>query len=221
MNALALALIRPALIIIENAADVYGGNEIDRKNVTRFVRALLGGLTSECNSTVMLIQHPSVSGLADGTGRSGSTAWNNAGRWRNNFTKIKGDDDGGMLRQFHMVKNNYGPDGELIKLRWERGVFVPVGSIASMAQLAAEASMDDAFMRCLDAATAQGIDVSPKNGRNSAWLVFAKMPEAGTYKERALEIAMHRLLSAGTIKGITVGSSARSKTVLVRAEARS
>jgi RecA-family ATPase len=101
-----VAAVRPALVIAENAADVYAGSEIDRTNVTRFMRSLLGRLTAACNSTVMLIQHPSVSGLNDGTGRSGSTAWNNAGRWRTNFTKTK-DDDGG-LRQLEIVKNNYG-----------------------------------------------------------------------------------------------------------------
>src|SRR6202011_2383297 len=119
--------VRPALVVVENAAEVYGGNESDRPNVTRFVRSLLGRLTVPCESTVMLIQHPSVSGLNDGTGRSGSTGWNNAGRWRCNFTKIKDDDESG-LRQFEVIKNNYGPQGEKVRLCWERGVFVPEGS---------------------------------------------------------------------------------------------
>jgi RecA-family ATPase len=39
-----VAAIRPALVIIENAADVYGGNESDRPNVTRFMRSILGRL---------------------------------------------------------------------------------------------------------------------------------------------------------------------------------
>jgi RecA-family ATPase len=55
-----VAAIRPALVIVENAADVYSGNESDRPNVTRFMRGLLGRLTVPCESTVMLIQHPSV-----------------------------------------------------------------------------------------------------------------------------------------------------------------
>jgi hypothetical protein len=48
---------------------------------------------------MMLLQHPSVSGLTDGTGRSCSTAWNNAGRWRLNFTFVKEDDESDDLRQ--------------------------------------------------------------------------------------------------------------------------
>jgi hypothetical protein len=103
-----IAAIKPAFVMIENAADVYGGNENDRTNVTRFVRHILGRLTSACNSTIMLIQHPSVSGLNDGTGRSGSTGWNNSGRWRNNFTKLKDDDDK-LLRLFEVVKTITAP----------------------------------------------------------------------------------------------------------------
>jgi RecA-family ATPase len=36
--------IRPALVIIENAADVFLGSEIDRAQVSMFVRVMLGGL---------------------------------------------------------------------------------------------------------------------------------------------------------------------------------
>jgi hypothetical protein len=50
-----VAAIRPALVIVENAADVYSGNESDRPNVTRFMRSLLGRLTVPCESAVMLI----------------------------------------------------------------------------------------------------------------------------------------------------------------------
>src|ERR1700726_2515795 len=143
-----VAAIRPALVIVENAADVYSGNESDRPNVTRFVRSLLGRLTGPCESTVMLIQHPSVSGLNDGTGRSGSTGWNNSGRWRCNFTKIKDDDSG--LRQLEIVKNNYGPDGEKVRLCWDRGVFVPEGSGSSVQRAAAERDVDELFIRLLE-----------------------------------------------------------------------
>jgi RecA-family ATPase len=119
-------LIKPALVMIENAADVYAGNESNRTLVTRFVRKLLGGLCQPSEATIALIQHPSVSGLQDGTGRSGTTGWNNAGRWRLNFTCLKSydeADDG--LRQLHVIKNNYGPHGEKVRLQWKRGVFVP------------------------------------------------------------------------------------------------
>ena len=89
--------------------------------------------------------------MNDGTGRSGSTGWNNAGRWRTNFTKIKDDADG--LRQLEIVKNNYGPDGEKIRLRWERGVFVPEGAADSPYRAAADRGATNCSCSCWSNAT--------------------------------------------------------------------
>jgi RecA-family ATPase len=189
-----IAAIRPAFVMIENAADVYSGNENDRTNVTRFVRHVLGRLTSACNSTIMLIQHPSVSGLSDGTGRSGSTGWNNSGRWRNNFTKIKDETDP-LLRQYHVIKNNYGPDDEKVRLRWERGVFVPEGSASAPQQAAAEHKIDQLFIRLLEERNAQGRWVTPSKASGYAPKELATMPGAKGCTAAALAKAMERLLT--------------------------
>lgn len=210
-----IAAIRPAFVMIENAADVYNGNESDRTNVTRFVRHVLGRLTSSCDSTIMLIQHPSVSGLNDGTGRSGSTGWNNAGRWRNNFIKITDEDDN-TLRQYHVVKSNYGPDGEKIKLRWDRGVFVPVGTIPTPARAAAENAAERAYLDCLDAATAQGLNVFPGTGKGYAPRVFADMPEAKGIQKSGLEAAQVRLLSAKVIWNEPFGAPSKDRRRVAR-----
>jgi RecA-family ATPase len=192
-----VAAIRPALVIIENAADVYSGNESDRPNVTRFMRGLLGRLTVPCESTIMLIQHPSVSGLNDGTGRSGSTGWNNSGRWRLNFTKIKDSED---LRQLEIAKNNYGPTGERVTLRWERGVFVPESSVASPYRAAAESKVDETFLQLLDKATAQGRAVRPNPGAGYAPSTFEDDPDAGGIKSKAFAAAMDRLFKGAKIE---------------------
>lgn len=210
-----VAAIRPALVIVENAADVYGGNESDRTSVTRFMRGLLGRLTVPCKSTVMLIQHPSVSGLSDGTGRSGSTGWNNAGRWRLNFTKIKDSDDN--LRQLEIAKNNYGPTGEKITLRWERGVFVPESAAApSPARAAAENNAQQVYLDCLDVATSQGRNVFPGTGKGYAPKVFAEMPEAKGTSAKALAAAQERLFSAGMIWNEPFGPPCRNSRRIAR-----
>ncbi|WP_298953296.1 AAA family ATPase [uncultured Methylobacterium sp.] len=67
------------LLIVDTAADTFGGLEIDRQHVTRFVR-MLETIAREMNGAVILIAHPGVSGMASGTGISGSTAWRNAVR---------------------------------------------------------------------------------------------------------------------------------------------
>jgi RecA-family ATPase len=214
-----VAMYKPVLVIIENAADVYAGNENDRFNVTCFVRRLLGSLTRPSDATVMLLQHPSVTGLSDGTGRAGSTAWNNAGRWRNHFTTIKSRDQDDFdlgLRQYEVIKNNYGPTGEKVQVRWDRGVFVPVSSIPTAATMAAEAAVDEVFLKCLDIKTAQQISVGPSTGKNYAPAVFEKMAEAGGYKAKAFALAMERLLSAGRIIGKKEGPPSKQRTILVR-----
>jgi RecA-family ATPase len=208
-----VAAIRPALVIVENAADVYSGNESDRPNVTRFMRGLLGRLTVPCESTVMLIQHPSVSGLSDGTGRSGSTGWNNAGRWRLNFTKIKdGDDD---LRQLEIAKNNYGPTGEKIVLRWERGVFVPEGQATSLHRIEAERDVDELFLRLLEQRNAQDRWVTPAKATGYAPKELATMPGAEGVKAAALEKAMERLLAAGIITVLNFGPPSKRRQRLI------
>jgi hypothetical protein len=138
--------------------------------------------------------------LNDGTGRSGSTGWNNSGRWRNNFTKIKDDDDK-LLRLYHVVKNNYGPDDETLRLRWERGVFVPEGSQSPLSRLAAEASVDELFLQLLDKFVAQGRDVRETTGSGYAPGAFADDPDAkaASVKTRAFAAAMARLFGAGKI----------------------
>jgi RecA-family ATPase len=211
-----VAAIRPALVIIENAADVYSGNESDRPNVTRFMRGLLGRLTGPCESTVMLIQHPSVSGLNDGTGRAGSTGWNNSGRWRLNFTKAKDSDE---LRQLETAKNNYGPSGEKTKitLRWERGVFVPDGQGSAIERAVAESEIDHLYLKLLDTVAAQRRRVSPTTCSTYAPAVFEAMPAAEGCKSRAFAAAQERLFARGAITLEETGPPSKRRSHVVRA----
>jgi RecA-family ATPase len=204
--------IRPAFVMIENAAEVFMGDERVRGPVAAFVRKLLGGLTQISNAPVALIQHPSLTGLQDGTGRAGSTGWRNAGRWQHNFTAVKnGAEDDSDLRQLHLGKINYGKPGEKLQLRWDRGVFVPVGPGNPIARAAAETPVDDAFLRCLDAAIAQGRTISDSAGRNYAPALFENMPEAKGTTKRAFELAMPRLFTAGKIKVQTEGRGTQER----------
>jgi RecA-family ATPase len=182
------------------------------------MRKILGGLTRPSGATLALIQHPSVAGLQDGSGRSGSTGWNNAGRWRLNFTTVKTDEaDDPDLRQLEVVKSNYGPKGERVRVRWDRGMFVPEGTASAPERAAAETPIDETFLRCLDAAVAQGRTVSDSSGRNYAPALFANMPEARGTAKRAFELAMPRLFSAGKINVTTEGRGGHAKKRLLRA----
>lgn len=222
--------IKPALVIIENAADVFAGNENDRGQVHPFVRVMLGGLCVISDAATMLLQHPSVSGLKDDTGRSGSTGWNNAGRWRLNFTFCDGaDDDIGDTRQLKTEKLNYGRKGEKFKVRWENGVFVPVvfgptperAAVEAVEKATAEAAVDNAFLSCLRTKIAQGITVGPNGGKNYAPSLFADMPEANGFNSKAMKKAMERLLSTGSIVVEQFGPNSHKRSRLAPSNAPS
>jgi hypothetical protein len=78
-----------------------------------------------------------------------------------------------------------------------------------------EAPIDEAFLRCLGAKRAQGINVFAATGRGYAPSVFEGMVEAGGYKSPALAKAMERLLSAGRIKNEPYGPPSRGSRRLV------
>jgi AAA domain-containing protein/bifunctional DNA primase/polymerase-like protein len=73
--------IRPRLLTIDNLADVFGGNEINRVQVRQFM-TLLRDLAIAAGGATLLTAHPSLTGMASGSGTSGSTGWHNSARAR-------------------------------------------------------------------------------------------------------------------------------------------
>ena len=205
------ACIRPSLIVIEAAADVFAGNENDRTQVRQFV-ALLRRLALSTGAAVLLIAHPSLSGLASGTGTSGSTAWNNSVRSRLYFTGAKKSDDDAKsdIRELKVMKSNYGPAGEIVRLRWRRGVFVPEGGPGTIERVAAEAAVDQAYLDCLDALHGSGRQVGPYAGRAYAPAIFEKMPQAKGFRAKALAVAQERMFSAGHIEVVKIGPPSKA-----------
>jgi RecA-family ATPase len=117
--------IKPVLIGIDTVTDIYAGSEIDRGQVKRFLKLL-----RKLKTTIVLLSHPSLSGISSGTGLSGTTGWHNTVRARmylksanEEKDKDKNDDDSD-LRVIESKKNNYGPVSERILVRWKDGVYV-------------------------------------------------------------------------------------------------
>jgi hypothetical protein len=77
-------------------------------------------------------------------------------------------------------KNQYGPLGENLVLRYQRGLFVPEARMSSLEKLARESKADVAFMHLLRRFESQGTNVSDKATATSyAPRAFAADPEAG------------------------------------------
>ena len=68
--------IKPKLLCIEAASDVFDVDEIIRAHAKACV-GLLQRLAIEADTAILLLFHPSLSGITSGRGTSGSTQWNN------------------------------------------------------------------------------------------------------------------------------------------------
>jgi RecA-family ATPase len=173
--------IRPKLIVLDNAADIFGGNENDRAQVRQFI-GILRGVAIAAGAGILLTSHPSLTGISSGTGLSGSTAWNASVRSRLYFKRAKTDKDEEPepdLRVLEVMKANYGPVGETINLRWNNGLFLPVHGVSNLDKLAAERRSDDMFVKLLDQFTRQGRNTSEKpSAPTYAPTLFAKENEA-------------------------------------------
>jgi hypothetical protein len=219
--------IKPCLVILDTLADVFAGNENARLEVRTFV-GMLRGLAIEHDLAVVLLAHPSLSGMASGAGTSGSTAWNNSVRSRLYLEGVKGE--GGRevdadLRVLRVMKTNYGPPGLELTLKWYQGCFVREGADGApggLDRLTAQARDERIFLDLVAAFNAQGRDVSPYPSRTYAPTVFASHPDAEGAKKVSLEDAMNRLLKEGRIKIETFGppSKLRSRLVAVPTEDR-
>jgi len=166
----------------------------------------------------VLLQHPSLTGISKRTGNSGSTQWSNGVRSRLFFSKVKSNSVGDQdLRQLELMKANYGPHGDIVRVRWQRGVFVPEARPSTLQLAGAEAFADEVFLSCLEIKKTQGIEVVATTGRGHAPAVFEAMPEARGLRRKGLADTMERLLSAGRIRQQTVGGPpSRPKHGLVR-----
>ncbi len=108
---------RIGLVIVDNASDAYGGDEIQRRQVRSFIRAL-AMVIKPTKAGCLLLAHVDKNTSRSrkpegGEGYSGSTAWHNSARSR--LFLARGDDD--LLTLEHQ-KSNLGRLREPIKLEW-------------------------------------------------------------------------------------------------------
>jgi RecA-family ATPase len=116
-------------VVLDTAADLFGGNENIRTQVRQFIANACGRIAREIDGAVLLCAHPSLSGMASGSGSSGSTAWNNTVRSRLYLTQAEAEDGEEAdpdLRVLTRKKSNYARAGETLILRWTDGVMMPV-----------------------------------------------------------------------------------------------
>jgi hypothetical protein len=215
--------IKPVVIILDTTADIYAGNENDRAQVRQFV-SMLRKLALMSDSYVLINSHVSLTGIASGTGTSGSTGWHNSVRSRMYLTKQKlakdeiPDENYENLRRLEFMKSNYSALGSAIDLGFDKGIYRPVAGLAKADRKGGEINADYAFLKLLDRFNGQGRTVSPKaDSKNGAARQFPKEgdAQAAGLKKRDIEAAQIRLFEAGRIKIEATGPPSRREERLV------
>jgi len=188
--------IKPKNISIDTLSRAFAGNEIDCGQVYAFAMHMQA-LAMVANGSVTVLSHPSLQGINSGSGISGSTAWHGAFRFRQYLSGIKpdaGEQPDGDLRQLEFKKNQYGPIGENIVLRYQRGLFLPEAGASTLDRLAREQQAEDVFLELLRQYEQAGRNVSEsKTANNYAPAAFAKEQKAKGLRRSGLEDAIRRL----------------------------
>lgn len=212
--------IRPALIVLDNSADLFAGDENNRVQVRQFV-ALLRRMDVQIDTTTLLTSHPSLRGIENGSGISGSTAWHASVRSRLYMRRPKPEAGAHPTdsdeRVLEVMKNNYGPSGETISLRWQGGLFVPTGGVHWIDKRASETAVDELFLRLLQRYSTQGRNVSHKVTAPGTYApkLFAAEPEANGVKKTAFEGAMNRLFAKNAIRVEQYGRPSQPREKIV------
>ncbi|WP_165422069.1 AAA family ATPase [Rhizobium ruizarguesonis] len=204
---------KPKLIILDTAADLFGGDEIKRSQVRQFI-AMLRKLAMEIDCAIVLLAHPSVQGMQSGTGTSGSTAWNNSVRSRLYLTK--GDKDADPdIRIMKTMKANYGKTGDEIRIKWKDGIFVLDDGKPSPSSALVNVRAERIFRDVLSAINRSGERVAKTKGLNYAPKVMAERPDAQGLSAKLLEAAMQRLLAAGELRVVMEGPPSKPRQRLM------
>lgn len=188
-----------SLVVLDNAAHLFAGNENDRQQVTAFVN-LLYSLCQDLGVTVILVAHANKAGDS----YSGSTAWLNAvrsqvvlGRPDNAF-----DPDERILS---LGKANYARQGQELRFRWHDFALrldddLPPDTRREMAANLKASAVNDRFLQCLAKTKEERRAVSvAASASNYAPRVFAKMPIGKGYSDRDYAEALERLLHLGKV----------------------
>jgi RecA-family ATPase len=121
-----------------------------------------------------------------------------------------GEQPDGDLRELEFKKNQYGPTGQTIVLRYQRGLFLPEGGISSLDKLAREQKGQEAFLALLARYDHEGRNVSHKETSHGyAPKVFCKEKEAKGFRKEDLASAMRSLFEAGKIYAEDYGRPSR------------
>jgi len=232
--------VRPVVVIVDNRSMVVDADENSRVVASFFIRAM-GLIADRYGCAVLVLAHPSLSGLAQGTGTSGSTGWMNAARSFLYMRRPKEDggrtgsyrgDDPGVpemgdhgaddgVRELVNNKANYTRMDTKVNVKWEFYRFVCIDPPLDQPKdtIGKESKAERVFMKLLHAYTKAGREVSVSNAsQNYAPKLFDRSRERENLNFRWFERAMESLLNQGKVKVVMMGPKSRQRSCLVAVE---
>lgn len=213
-------------VVIDTAADTFGGNENIRSQVRQYVAYCLNRLARKIDGAVVLCAHPSAAGIHSGRGDGGSTGWNNTVRSRLyfEFLKLNSDstDEDRDRRILSTKKSNYSRLGENMELIYKNGLFVPYSAsngsfVDNLDKKNKEQHIEDCFLKGMDAIDAQGRNLSSsRNSGNYAPKLLMSNSCCNGLRKTVLEKAMNRLFDQGKIRDEPYGRGKNPSKKIVR-----
>ena len=210
----------PGLLVMDSLYDFFPGNQLDQASARSFM-GRLRELAHDIGCAIIVLWHPSKSGMESGDGTSGNVAFRNASRAMLYLEREKdaGPDAPLILKG---KKANYGPAADELRIHWQDGRFVPVvpeGSTDGVFAGIARRTAERAFLDCLAALTkrCQRVNASINTGPYAP-RVMAGMKQAAGFKVDDLARAMNALLDAETIRLIEEGPPSKRRTHLAAVE---
>ena len=121
------------------------------------------------------------------------------------------------MRELEFKKNQYGPTGETIVLRYQRGLFLPEHGMSVIEKAARETMVDDALITIGKKLVARGQELSPaQTSHNYAVSLIANQPEAKGIKKAELANALSRLLDQGRLRIETLKPGTTREKKIIR-----
>ncbi|RVP80659.1 AAA family ATPase [Sinorhizobium meliloti] len=198
-----------AAIILDNRAQLADVDELNRSAATK-IGGALDILARRHGSTIILLTHPSLAGIAARTGASGSTGWFNGIRNQVDMRKPADDepsaqDDG--KRELAPLKANYGPMGRVVNVLWELGCYRCTDKPERAgADIGKADRAERVFLALLNLHNERGDFVSARTkARNYAPKVFAAHPKREGLTPRLFAAAMESLFEKGAIRSVRYG----------------
>jgi hypothetical protein len=172
------------LVVVDNASDAYGGDEIQRRQVRAFIRSLME-VAKPVNCALLLLAHvDKATSRAPKTenaeGYSGSTAWHNSVRSRLLMKRNESDN----LTIEHQ-KSNLGRCHEPLTLTWRDGELPQLANSVEIfldpQTASAQSKADDdrciMLLKLIDEFVSRGHFCSPAvNARNNAHSLLKSEP---------------------------------------------